>query len=29
MDMLRYQKFTAGIGWVPEYGSSDDSTAFQ
>ena len=29
MDMLRYQKFSAGIGWVPEYGSSDDSTAFQ
>jgi prolyl oligopeptidase len=29
MDMLRYQKFTAGVGWVPEYGSSDDSTAFQ
>jgi prolyl oligopeptidase len=27
--MLRYQKFSAGIGWVPEYGSSDDSTAFQ
>jgi prolyl oligopeptidase len=29
MDMLRYQKFSAGIGWVPEYGSSDDSTDFQ
>jgi prolyl oligopeptidase len=29
MDMLRYQKFTAGVGWVPEYGSSDDSTQFQ
>jgi prolyl oligopeptidase len=29
MDMLRYQKFTAGIGWVPEYGSSDDSTMFR
>lgn len=29
MDMLRYQKFSAGIGWVPEYGSSDDSSAFQ
>ncbi|HEY7877050.1 MAG TPA: prolyl oligopeptidase family serine peptidase, partial [Gemmatimonadaceae bacterium] len=25
MDMLRYQKFSAGVGWVPEYGSSDDS----
>ncbi len=29
MDMLRYQKFSAGVGWVPEYGSSDDSVAFQ
>ncbi len=29
MDMLRYQKFSAGVGWVPEYRSSDDSTAFQ
>ena len=29
LDMLRYQKISAGIGWVPEYGSSDDSTAFQ
>jgi prolyl oligopeptidase len=29
MDMLRYQKFTAGVGWVPEYGSSDDSTLFR
>ena len=29
MDMLRYQKFSAGVGWVPEYGSSDDSTEFQ
>lgn len=29
MDMLRYQKFTAGVGWVPEYGSSDDSAQFQ
>lgn len=25
MDMLRYQKFTAGFGWTPEYGSADDS----
>ena len=29
LDMLRYQKFSAGIGWVPEYGSADDPTAFQ
>ena len=29
IDMLRYQKFSAGVGWVPEYGSSDDSTEFQ
>ena len=28
MDMLRYQKFTVGFGWVPEYGSSDDSVYF-
>ncbi|HKJ91933.1 MAG TPA: prolyl oligopeptidase family serine peptidase, partial [Longimicrobiales bacterium] len=29
MDMLRYQRFSAGVGWVPEYGSSDDSAQFQ
>jgi prolyl oligopeptidase len=29
MDMLRYQRFSAGVGWVPEYGSSDDSTQFR
>ena len=29
MDMLRYQKFSAGVAWVPEYGSSDDPAAFQ
>ena len=29
MDMLRYDKFSAGIGWVPEYGSSNDSAQFQ
>jgi prolyl oligopeptidase len=29
MDMLRYDKFSAGIGWVPEYGSSSDSAQFQ
>lgn len=25
MDMLRYHKFTVGWGWVPEYGSSEQS----
>lgn len=25
MDMLRFQKFTVGKGWVPEYGSADSS----
>ncbi|MCB0770264.1 MAG: S9 family peptidase, partial [Flavobacteriales bacterium] len=25
LDMLRYQKFTAGFGWVPEYGNADNS----
>jgi prolyl oligopeptidase len=25
MDMLRYHRFTVGFGWVPEYGSSEDS----
>jgi prolyl oligopeptidase len=29
LDMLRYHKFTVGWGWVVEYGSSDDSTAFE
>ncbi|HXI20941.1 MAG TPA: prolyl oligopeptidase family serine peptidase, partial [Gemmatimonadales bacterium] len=28
-DMLRYHKFTVGAGWVPEYGSPDDSVAFR
>ncbi|MCA1762352.1 MAG: prolyl oligopeptidase family serine peptidase, partial [Flavobacteriales bacterium] len=25
MDMLRFQKFTVGKGWVPEFGSADSS----
>jgi prolyl oligopeptidase len=29
LDMLRYHKFTVGWGWVPEYGSSDDSVHFE
>ena len=29
MDMLRYQKFTAGKYWISEYGSSDDSVSFK
>jgi len=28
MDMLRFQKFSAGIGWVADYGSSDDEAQF-
>lgn len=28
MDMLRFQKFTVGWGWVDEYGSSDDPEMF-
>ena len=27
-DMLRYHRFTAGAGWVDEYGSPDDPDAF-
>lgn len=29
LDMLRYQKFSGGSFWVPEYGSSDNRQAFQ
>jgi prolyl oligopeptidase len=29
MDMLRFQRFTVGSKWVPEYGSSDDPAAFR
>lgn len=25
MDMLRFQKFTVGKGWIPEYGSAENS----
>ena len=28
LDMLRFQKFTVGWGWVDEYGSSDDAAMF-
>ncbi|MDE2271121.1 MAG: S9 family peptidase [Xanthomonadaceae bacterium] len=29
LDMLRYQKFSGGSFWVPEYGSADNKQAFQ
>lgn len=29
LDMLRYQKFSGGAFWVPEYGSSDHEDAFR
>lgn len=29
MDMLRYQKFSGGDLWAPEYGTSDDPKAFK
>jgi prolyl oligopeptidase len=29
MDMLRFQKFTAGTGWVSEYGTSDIEAQFK
>ena len=28
MDMLRYHRFSAGVFWVPEYGSADDPKQF-
>ncbi len=28
-DMLRYHRFTIGAGWITEYGSSEDPTAFR
>jgi prolyl oligopeptidase len=29
LDMLRYQTFTIGWNWAPEYGTSDDEAQFQ
>ncbi len=29
MDLLRFQKFTIGWAWVPEYGSSDNENEFK
>ena len=29
MDMLRFQKFTAGRFWVDDYGSSDNPDEFE
>lgn len=29
LDMLRFQKFTVGWGWVVEYGSSDDAEQYK
>jgi prolyl oligopeptidase len=29
LDMLRYQKFSGGALWAPEYGSSDDEQVFR
>lgn len=29
MDMMKFQKFTVGFGWVPEYGSSDNKEHYK
>jgi prolyl oligopeptidase len=29
MDMMKFQKFTVGFGWVPEYGSSDNQEHYK
>lgn len=29
LDMLRFQKFTVGWGWIPEYGSIEDPLVFR
>src|SRR5208282_5851620 len=29
MDMLRFQRFSAGVYWVSDYGSSDDEAQFR
>lgn len=29
MDMMKFQKFTVGFGWVPEYGSSENQEQYK